>query len=149
MIDGQSGLRRFKMTKAILILCGCLIALSPARLWAWGCEGHQVVAYIAERELNPTALSQANALLSSVAIEIHRNCTVSPGTTPMSDAATWADDVRFSRPKTAAWHFIDVPVEHAGEDPMQWCNSACVLMAIQNQLAILRDESQGDSVERV
>src|SRR5580693_7603620 len=140
---------RLKMTKSQLLIFLAPVLFCPFKAWAWGCEGHQVVAYIAEHELNPTALSQANALLSSLAIDIHRNCTSSPGTTPMSDAATWADDVRFGRPKTAPWHFIDVPLDHAGEDPNQWCNNDCVLTAIQNQLKILRDDSAGDSDEKV
>jgi hypothetical protein len=137
------------MSKSVLFVCFSTVLLCPSFAWAWGCEGHQVIAYIAEHELTPTALSQANALLNSGAIDIHRNCTVSAGTTPMSDAATWADDVRFSRRDTAAWHFIDVPLEHAGEDPKQWCNNDCVLSALKNQLAILRDDSAGDSTERV
>jgi len=137
------------MTKSLLFMCFAAVLFCPSHAWAWGCEGHQVIAYIAEHELTPTALSQADTLLNSIAIDIHRNCTVSPGTTPMSDAATWADDVRFIRSKTAPWHFIDVPLDHAGEDPMQWCNNDCVLSALKNQLAILRDDSAGESTERV
>jgi hypothetical protein len=136
-----------KTTLASLFSCVVATVAVPVQAWAWGCEGHQVVAYIAERELNPTALSNANALLKAFPIEIHRNCTVSPGTTPMSDAATWADDVRFSRPNTAAWHFIDVPISQAGQNPNQWCNDDCVLTAIEKQLAILRDNGPDTPVK--
>ncbi len=122
----------------ILVLFGATVTAIPVHLMAWGCEGHQVVAYIAEREMNPAALSNANALLQAFAITIHRNCTAPAGTTPMSDAATWADDVRFKRPDTAPWHFIDVPLPHAGEDPSPWCNDSCVIKAINDQLEVLR-----------
>ncbi len=122
----------------LLTVCSVVFLASSTRLMAWGCNGHQVVAYIAERELNPVALSNAVTLLTTFPITIHRNCTALPGTTPMSDAATWADDVRFLRKNTAPWHFVDVPLEHAGEDPNNWCNGSCVIKAINDQMQVLR-----------
>ena len=125
----------------VLPLALAAVLLAPARLFAWGCEGHQVVAYIAERELNPTALGNVNALLTDFPIDptLHRFCGASfAAASPMGDAATWADDVRDSR-GNGEWHFVDVPLASAGQDPTQFCGSqGCVLVAIQEQLAILR-----------
>jgi hypothetical protein len=122
------------------ICCVAVALIYPRQAQAWGCEGHQVVAFIAERQMNPTALENANALLTQFPITIHRNCQT-VGTTPMSDAATWADDVRFVRPETAGWHFIDVPFASAGGDPEPFCNDNCVMFALRNQIAVLKDPS--------
>jgi hypothetical protein len=41
------------------------IAGSPA--WAWGCKGHQIVALIAERHLNPHARAMVMQILAASA----------------------------------------------------------------------------------
>lgn len=132
------------MQNVRLLIVGAVgfVLFCPTSMYAWGCEGHQVVAYIAEHEMNPAALSAANALLTAFPIEDHRNCTVSPGTTPLSDAATWADDIRFKRKDTAPWHFIDVPLNQAGANPRQWCESTgCVLSAIDDHIKVLQKDT--------
>jgi hypothetical protein len=124
------------------------VLLAPGSAFGWGCQGHQIVAYIAERELNPAALSAVNELLTGSPITgVHRFCTNPAGNTPMSDAATWADDVRDEK-GNGDWHFIDVQLRFAGDDPMLWCKNDCVISALNEQLAVLRDPASGDT-ERV
>lgn len=129
----------------IPVISGLALWVMPQCASAWGCQGHQVVAYIAESELNSQAISAVNDLLTANPITgVKRFCTKPAGLSPMSDAATWADDVR-DQAGNGNWHFIDVPLANAGEDPSPWCNDDCVLFAIQKQLAILRDPTYPDA----
>jgi S1/P1 Nuclease len=76
-------------------------------LLAWGPEGHRLVARIAASELTLAAQSQVAEILG-------------PGQT-MASVASWADDVRHSRPETAKWHFIDIPIGKAHLDMTRDC----------------------------
>lgn len=66
----------------------------PIRSFAWGPEGHRVVADLARQRLNPTALRQIRELL---------------GNDDLAAISTWADEVRNQRPETSGWHFVDIP----------------------------------------
>jgi hypothetical protein len=77
-------------------------AAAPAL--AWGDLGHEVTALIAYRHLTPSAKAKLDALLAS-----------DPDTlTPpdFASRATWADKYRGSHRETAAWHFVDVELDH-------------------------------------
>lgn len=78
---------------------------------AWGCEGHQIVALIAMRHLQPQTLQKIESILnaSPVSASVHRYCRNS-GLPIMANVATWADDVRSDMPDTGAYHFIDIPL---------------------------------------
>jgi nuclease S1 len=71
-------------------------------VWAWGRLGHRVIARFAEKSLNPKAKAAIAALLE-------------PGESLM-DASTWADENRGRLPKTAPWHYVDVPLDQARYD---------------------------------
>jgi hypothetical protein len=76
-----------------------VLALTPLhQAWAWGQEGHSIVAEIAQRRLSPAAADAVNRLLAKAS---------------MASIASWADDVRPSRKETGNWHFADIPI---GED---------------------------------
>ena len=136
-----------------------LLACLSARLaLGWGCEGHQMVALIAEANLDPRAAAQVNQILTQNPVD--------PGTVRyclenradlMANAATWADDARRTD-GGAKWHYIDIPRQATEGDPNQWCQpvgppvekgdrNGCVLTAI----AYFRDEAanpQTDPAER-
>ena len=59
-----------------------LLLIFAPRALAWGREGHQVVADLAERELSPAASAQVRRLL---ALE-HAST--------LADVAAWAEDLR-------------------------------------------------------
>src|SRR5713226_5036643 len=46
---------------------GFLAAAAPA--WSWGCEGHQTVALIAKKHLQPAATKKVNELLNTHPID--------------------------------------------------------------------------------
>jgi S1/P1 Nuclease len=84
-----------KKTTAVLLLFVCHAILS----FAWGAEGHQIVADIAGAHLNRDAAQKVQKLL---------------GTDNLASVSMWADDVRPQRPETYGWHFVDIPMHAQG-----------------------------------
>lgn len=82
-----------------------LVFLLPQPAQAWGDEGHEVIALIADAMLTPSARSQVDAMLAL-------------DDDPLSDhdiasAATWADHFRDANPegaraRTRQWHFVNI-----------------------------------------
>jgi hypothetical protein len=126
-----------------IIACVLVFAVVslPAPARAWGCEGHQVVALLAEKHLTPHALAMVKKILTEGPIDpgLSRYCKEG-GVDPMADASTWPDDIRSSRPETAPWHYIDIPLGTTRRDVEKFCDpkESCVTRAITDQLAILR-----------
>jgi S1/P1 Nuclease len=133
--------------RPILILIAVL-PLTTASAFGWGCEGHQMIALIARAHLTPQASDAIDQLLRDNPIDpaLSRFCK-DRGNDLMADSATWADDARTIE-KTGDWHFIDIPPEiHGdGQDAMRWCNSDCIVSAIDHQWVLLRDKSQPAAV---
>ena len=133
------------MSRPLLILTIAFsflfLLFAPSSAWAWGCEGHQVVALIAERNLTPHALAMVKQILSESPIDsnLSRYCKEGPAD-PIADASTWADDIRSQRPETAPWHYIDIPLGPSRRDIGQFCAlpDSCVTRAITEALAALR-----------
>jgi hypothetical protein len=122
-----------------LLLFAVVSLPPPAR--AWGCKGHQVVALLAEKHLNPHALAMAKKILAEGPIDpsLSRYCKEG-GTDPLADASTWPDDIRGIRPEASPWHYIDIPRGATLHDVEKFCDptKGCVTRAIADQLAILR-----------
>ena len=75
-----------------------LVLACSTRANAWGKEGHEIVARIAERYLethSPAALARAKQLL---------------GVQSLAEVAVFADDVREQRTYTKNWHYVDIPL---------------------------------------
>lgn len=82
-----------------LILAGlALTILGPtAPAWAWGRIGHRVISRLAENQLSPQAKAAISGLLA-------------PGES-LATASLWADEHRRELPKSAPWHYVDVPLD--------------------------------------
>lgn len=107
-----------------------LASLVPGRAFAWGSEGHRLVAEIAEQRLEPNAAKQVRDLL---AIE---------NSTTLADVANWADQVRPQRRETASWHFADIPISASAYDPSRDCAGGnCVVAKIEQFAKELQDTS--------
>ena len=92
----------------------------------WGQEGHRVVVTIAERHLTERARESVRQILGPEG--------------SMAGVSTWADEIRPSRPDTAPWHYIDIPLNAPAIDPARDCqNGDCVTAAIIRFVAVLRD----------
>ncbi|KAN0073501.1 S1/P1 nuclease [Elaphomyces granulatus] len=102
---------------------------------AWGSVGHQTVAYLAFKFLSSDTAQYLENIL----------------TDEIGDAATWADNVRHSRPHTSSWHFLD-----AQDNPPQSCrvhypddctnqgSGGCIVSAINNQTALFTSPDSSD-----
>jgi len=118
------------------------VAAIPSSAWAWGCEGHQMIASIAEKHLNPHAAKMSRQILAESPIDaaLARYCK-QKGLDPFVDSSTWADDYRSMKPETGPWHFIDIPRGAPRGDIAQYCPPAtgCVISALTAQVRVLRD----------
>lgn len=117
------------------------VGLAPSA-WGWGCKGHQIVALIAEKNLNPDARATAMQILaaSPISPDLRRYCG-DTGLDPFADSSTWADDERSVERDTASWHFIDIPLGVSQGDLTKYCppSTGCVTSAIAAELAVLRN----------
>src|SRR3954471_12962843 len=95
--------RRFP-SSALLAL---LLIAAPGPAFAWGAQGHEIVAAMALRELTPAARGQVARLLGGEAMMIHD--------------ANWADEVRDQRRDTGSWHYVNIPLGAPGYDQRRDC----------------------------
>ena len=130
-----------------VVLAGMIGLMLAPEAGAWGCKGHQTVAYIAAKHLTPEARQFVQKLLQENPIDptLRRYC----GSTSdlMADVSSWPDDVRNDR-KNGPWHYIDIP-RGARKGPLDaYCGQdGCITRAIAEQLAILKDKS-ADGLKR-
>ncbi len=127
----------------VVALFSVLFAGVPATQ-AWGCKGHQTIAYLAEKHLSPDARKMVETLLSGIPIDpsLKRFCDHA-GLDDLANSATWADDYRDKDKSTAPWHFIDIPLSAPQGQVQPYCGAdGCVTQAIASQLAILKDRTQ-------
>ena len=101
------------MKRTFRVLLGCWLLAFPVQSYAWGFEGHRIVAAIALSYLQPSVRSNVEALLAA-----------DPDTLTPSDLmsrATWADAWRGSgHRETSEWHFADIELD--GPDLAAACN---------------------------
>ncbi len=91
------------MTKA---LAAVLIALLSLPAFAWGPQGHKLVALVAQDHLTPTARLNVKALL---------------GPETLADVASWPDSYRPLETQTSAWHYVDIPADATTYDRDRDC----------------------------
>ncbi len=93
--------------------------------YAWGPEGHALIADMAEAHLTPAAHAKIAALL---ALE---------GNKHLDQIASWPDAIRVSEPETGPWHFVDIPLYAATYHQARDCHvdaatsdSSCVVVKL-------------------
>lgn len=97
----------------------------------WGADGHRVIAEVALERLSPAVAAETRRLLGGESI---------------ADIASWADVIRRSRPATGPWHYVNIQIGDTGYVRDRDCKDACVVTAIDDQMAILANRSLPDSV---
>ena len=113
--------RQVCLTLALILT---VLASGPPGL-AWGREGHQVIALIAEQYLTAASKAKAADLLGGSVIDA---------------AANWADEYRRDHRETGPWHYIDIPLADSKIDMARECpNGNCVIAKTEQFLAVLRD----------
>ena len=95
------------------------------------------------------ALEMANHILQGAPIDpsLARYCS-GQGLDPMTDASTWADDIRGLRPEASPWHYIDIPRGANRDSVAESCpaSAGCVTSAIRRQIELLRSDSTDSKV---
>ncbi len=102
-----------------------------APVWAWGRLGHRVISKLAEKKLNPKAKAAIAALLDE------GEC--------IADVSTWADENRGRLPKTAPWHYVDVPLDEPRYDSKfsgDVSSKGCIVDKIHEFQATLKDPAR-------
>ena len=101
-----------------------LLFMTVQVAFAWGPEGHKTVAILAERYIRPQTRAQIQDLLGSESLE---------------DASLWADQIAHgSRPETAPWHYIDIPLHDSQINLQTDCpQGQCVLVKTEEFMAVL------------
>jgi hypothetical protein len=111
---------------------------APAAVAAlrWGSVGHRIVGDIAESRLSPAVDAETRRLL---------------GGQGLGDVASWADEQRGELgPSVSPWHYVDIEVMDSSYVASRDCKrDACVVAALQAQLAILGDRRQADSARGI
>ena len=114
---------------AIAALAGSLPAL------AWGPEGHDLVARIAEAQLTPAARARIAEILG-------------PNAT-MASVSSWADQVRRQRSASGPWHYVDIPIDKPHFDRKRDCaKDDCVVAQIELEKAALRNPATAADARR-
>src|SRR3954447_20951339 len=114
---------RYKLTAANLmgsrmggmrsIGLAVLVGLTPISAYAWGPDGHAIVAEIAQRRLNAATREAISTIL--------RNISPSLDHASLASFASWADDYRIAHPETTNWHFVDIPLDDDVYNPARQC----------------------------
>lgn len=108
------------------------MALLAANAFAWGKEGHQVVASLAETQLSSKAHAEVDRLLA-----------LESGATLIS-ISNWADEHR--NPGTGAWHYVNFPRDTCTYDAARDCpDGHCVVGAIATQMDILSSNAPDET----
>jgi hypothetical protein len=110
------------MRKGLGVLLTAVILL-PGFCFAWGPEGHEIIAMVAENHLDAGSQQMMRLLL---------------GNTHLYAVAVWADDIRSERPLTKPWHYVDIPFGSKYE-PDRDCpvETSCVVGQIGRFLGVL------------
>jgi hypothetical protein len=130
------------MFRTVALAVGLLVSAGASQSWAWGCDGHQAVAIVAERLLGVATLAKIGAVLAASPVDpaLRRFCNALPSNV-LADVASWADDIRDAEPSTYGWHFINYPRAIGGRthNHAKYCPAGdCVIDAIVSQYRALR-----------
>ena len=103
--------------------------------WAWGPQGHEVVALLAGQHLSGPARAQVGHLLGGSAGMVHDS--------------NWADEIRDRRRDTSPWHYVDIPLAARAYDAIRDCGRGdCVVAQIEKQARLLANRRLGDDARR-
>lgn len=121
-----------------LLLAALLIGSFPAL--AWGPQGHQTVAELADRQLRPAARAEVARLLAG------------EPTPTLAGVADWADEVRArdsGAGRTNRWHYLNFKGGDCSYVPARDCpDGNCVIAAINRNFLVLADRARPDQERR-
>jgi nuclease S1 len=129
--ERRRGVRLLVTRSIVLALLACV---SPQPAFAWGREGHQVVANIAQARLSPAARQAVDRLLHGATL---------------ASVAVWADVYGTTHPETTRWHYVDIPLNGGHYDTERDCvptlHGDCIIAALDRSVSILRDATRSET----
>lgn len=118
-------IKRMHFRRPLAALASLLLLLPHPQAWAWGTEGHRIIADIAWDHLNDATLQNLRQFL---------------GNNDLASISTWADDVRPGRPQTGPWHYVNMA---SNSYQAQDCpDDNCVVARITSFAQILGDSQR-------
>lgn len=122
---------------SVFVIIAVVVCTIPAM--GWGKKGHRIVATVAQNHLTPTAKKNLAALLGQ-------------GKT-LASVAVWADNIKYQRPDTKPWHYVDILANSSGYDAARDCTDnrgepTCVVEEIELFSDMLADKT-ADKADRV
>jgi S1/P1 Nuclease len=90
--------------RAIRAALTLTMMLVPQYAFAWGDEGHKIVALIAEHYLNDDVRRTVASMLAADPDPLTQH--------DIASEATWADKYRNHHRETGKWHFADIEIDH-------------------------------------
>ena len=118
---GRSGFLHHLVVASTAIF---LVFTPTAPAWAWGRQCHRIVAKFAQTRLNHAAMAKIRDLLEEGE--------------DIASASNWPDE--HSTPHDAPWHYVNIPLDRPGYDPM-FCDPSrgCVVAKIKEFVKVLKD----------
>ena len=113
-------------------------AAGPHHAFAWGPEGHRIIAHLAYERLKPKAKAAIDALIARSAEQDTPPCPVAS----LDDASTWPDCVRPLHARfdyLAVIHYEDVPYCGAAPKSVYCPDGKCITDETRRAIAALRD----------
>lgn len=113
------------MTRWIVLIAVLLSPFAPTPSRAWGTEGHQIIADIAEAHLTPETARRVSEIIQGAR---------------MRDVSMYADDIRPFRRDTSRWHFVNIEIGAGDYQPVRDCQLVpgqgdCIIAAIARNRA--------------
>ena len=90
------------MKTILVVLALSLLALQ--RAFAWGDDGHKVIALIAEHYLTPDVRRTVTSMLAADPDSLTQH--------DIGSESTWADKYRNQHRETSKWHYVDIELYH-------------------------------------
>lgn len=117
------------MQKAYVFFFFAISISLPGNAYAWGYEGHEIVALIAAQNLTPATKMHVVDLLGGP-----------DAADAMKRYSTWADKIRRSRPNTSPWHYVDIEIDSSGYSRSRDCpKDDCVVGQIERDIRIIKN----------
>lgn len=128
----------FFVALAALVIFGS--ASTPA--YAWGGQGHRLIAELAYARLSPAARAEVDRLLAAGPAHPVEGCALAT----FADAATWPDCVRTKAPftETADEHYDNIPLFGRASKRSYCPNAGCATEAIKHARRVLADRRKSD-----
>ena len=112
----------------LLAVASSHVTLLAGSAFAWGPDGHAIVAEVAQRRLGTGARAAVERILG-------------PGYS-LAAESTWSDEVRSDHPQTFKWHFVDIPLAESSYRPARDCPATpkgdCIVAELERVRQALR-----------